>query len=79
MTNVRYVLNLKNNLISFGTVEAKGFVVSMRDGILKVTSDALVVMKGTKRNNLYYFQCSIIIGMAATVFEEDVDSKTTRL
>ena len=55
LTDVWYVPNLRKNLIFLGTLDAKGFVVSMRDGILKVTSSTLVVMKGTRRNNLYYF------------------------
>ena len=79
LTDVRYVPSLRKNLISLGTLDAKGFTVSMRDGILKVTSGALVVMKGTRKNNLYYFQGNTVIGMAATVSDEDVDSETTRL
>ena len=79
MTDVRYVPSLRKNIISLGTLEAKGFVVSMRDGILRVTSGALMVMKSTKNNNLYYFQDSIVIGIVATVSNEDVDSETTKL
>ena len=79
MADVRYVLSLRKNLISLGTLEAKGFVVFMRDGILRVTSGALMVMKGTRNNNLYYFQDSIVIGIVATVSNEDVDSETTNL
>ena len=50
----------------------------MRDGILRVTSRAFMVMKGIKKN-MYYFQGSTIIEMEATVSDEDVDSETTRL
>ena len=66
LTDVRYVPNLKKNLISLGALESKGLVVTMRDGILKATSGALVMMKGTRRNNLYYYEGSTVIGTAAT-------------
>lgn len=46
LTNVRYMSNLKKNLISLGALESKGLVVTMQDGILKATSGALTVMKG---------------------------------
>ena len=79
LTDVQYILSLRMNFISLGILKAKGFAISMQDGILRVTSGTLVMMKGTKKNNLYYFQGSTIIGIAATVFSEDVVSKTTRL
>ena len=53
LTDVRYVSSLRKNFISLGTLEAKGFVVSMRDRILKITSGVLMVIKGTRKNNLY--------------------------
>ena len=79
LTDVWYVLKMKKNLISLGALERKGFIVSMRDGIVKVISGSLVVMKGTRRNNLYYYNGSTVIGSTATVFEKDEDSKITRL
>ena len=63
LTDVRYVPSLKKNLISLGALESKGLVVTMRDGILKVTSGALVIMKGIRKNNLYYYQGSTVIGV----------------
>ena len=62
LTYVRFVPSLRKNLLFLGTLDAKGFTVSMRDGILKITSGALVVMKGTRKNNLYYFQGNTVIG-----------------
>ena len=46
---------------------------------LKVVAGALTVMKGTRRNNLYYFQGSTFIGSTSTVCRRDVDSETTKL
>ncbi|XP_024024827.1 uncharacterized protein LOC112092567 [Morus notabilis] len=55
LTDVRYVPHLKKNHIFLGVLGSKGFTVTMRDGILKVVSSTLVVMKGIRKNNLHYF------------------------
>ena len=47
LTYVHYVPKLKKNLISLGALESKGLVMIIRDGVLKVISSALMVMKGT--------------------------------
>ncbi|KAI3462209.1 hypothetical protein Pfo_018872, partial [Paulownia fortunei] len=58
----------------------KGLVVTMRDGVLKATSGALVVIKGIRRNNLYYYQGSTVIGTAsAAISNNDKDFEATRL
>jgi len=62
---VRYVPKLKKKLISLGALESKGLVVTMRDGILKATSRALVMLKGVRKNNLYYYQGSRVVGTVA--------------
>ncbi|KAG6386087.1 hypothetical protein SASPL_154974 [Salvia splendens] len=66
LKDVRYVPQLKKNLISLGALESKGLVVMMRDGILKATSGALVMLKGVRKNNLYYYQGSTVVGTIAT-------------
>ncbi|KAG8480145.1 hypothetical protein CXB51_024902 [Gossypium anomalum] len=38
-----------------------------------------MVMKGTRRNNLYYLNRSTVIGSTLIVFAKDTDSKATRL
>ncbi|KAG8502566.1 hypothetical protein CXB51_001088 [Gossypium anomalum] len=75
LTDVRYVPSLKKNLISLGALESKGSVVTMRDGVLKVTSGALVILKGIRKNNLYYYQGSTFIGaVAAASDNKELDS-----
>ncbi|KAG8486258.1 hypothetical protein CXB51_019637 [Gossypium anomalum] len=54
LTDVRYIPSLKKNLISLGVLESKGLTITLRDGLLKVVAWVLTVMKGTRRNNLYY-------------------------
>ncbi|KAH9659027.1 hypothetical protein KPL70_023708 [Citrus sinensis] len=79
LTDVCYIPSLKKNLISLGVLESKGLAITLRDGLLKVVAGALTVMKGTRRNNLYYFQGSTVIGSASTVSEKDADSEATKL
>ena len=71
--------SLKKNLISLGFLESKGLTITLRDGLLKVVAGALAVMEGIRRNNLYYFQGSTVIGLASTVSRKDADSKATKL
>ncbi|KAH9723178.1 Integrase catalytic domain-containing protein [Citrus sinensis] len=79
LTDVRYVPSLKKNLISLGVLESKGRTITLRDELLKVVAGALTVMKDTKRNNLYYFQGSTVIGSASTVSGKDANSEAIKL
>ena len=51
----------------------------IRDGVLNVISGALLDMKGIRRNNLYYYNGSTMIGVVATISGSDEDSKITSL
>ena len=44
LKEVRYVPQLKRNLISVSTLETLGLIVSIRDGVLKMTKDSMVVI-----------------------------------
>ena len=79
LTDVRYIPKLEKNLISLGTLESKGFTIILQNGILKVVSGALVVMKGTRRNNLYLYQGSTAVGTAAAVSEADKVTEMSKL
>jgi len=48
LKEVRYVPQLKRNLISIGVLKTLGLVVSIRDGVLKMTKGSMVVMKGVR-------------------------------
>ena len=58
----RYVPDLKKNLISLGTLDSKGYKVTIESSILNVIRGALVNMKGTRKRNLYFLDGSTIIG-----------------
>jgi len=46
LKEVRYVPQLKRNLISVGALEALGLKVSIRDGVLKMIKGSMVILKG---------------------------------
>ena len=53
LKKVRYVPQMKRNLISVGDLKTLGFGLSITDGVLKMTRASMVVLKGIRRNNLY--------------------------
>ena len=79
LTDFRYIPKLEKNLISLGTMESKGFTIILQNGILKVVSGALVVMKGIMRNNLYLYQGSTTVGTTTAVSEADKVAEMSRL
>ncbi|KAH9783426.1 hypothetical protein KPL71_009306 [Citrus sinensis] len=56
LKEVRFVPALKKNLISVGALEAKGYKVTIEDGIMKFTHGAMVILQGVRRHNLYYWK-----------------------
>jgi len=48
LKEVRYVPQLKRNLISVGALKMLGLVVFIRDGVLTMTKGSMVVMKGIR-------------------------------
>ena len=53
LTRVRHVLGLKRNLISLGTLHAKGYRYSSQGGGLNVSKGAVVVLNGEMSRGLY--------------------------
>ena len=74
LIDVWYVSKLEKNLISSGVLEFKGLVMIIRGGVLNVISGAVLVMKGTRRNNLYYYNGTTRIRLVATVSGSGQDS-----
>ena len=60
--DVRYVSQLKRNLISIDALEALGLEVSIRDEVLKMVKGSMVILKGVRRNNVYYLKGSMVTG-----------------
>lgn len=78
LTDVRYIPDLKKNLISLGTFDAKGYSIIIKGGVLKVVRGALITMKGTRKGNLYFLDGSTVTGRAAVSKSSD-DSDESRL
>ena len=60
MKEVKYIPQLKRNLISVGALKTLDFEVSIKDGVLKMTKGSMVILKGVRRDNLYYLKGSTV-------------------
>ncbi|KAH9666242.1 Integrase catalytic domain-containing protein [Citrus sinensis] len=56
LKEVRFVTEMKKNLISVGALEAKGYKVTIEDGTMKFTHGAMVILQGVRHHNLYYLK-----------------------
>ena len=52
--DVRHVSDLKRNLISLSTLDAKGYKYTSERGVLKISKGAIVVMKGHQKTAMLY-------------------------
>jgi len=73
LKDVRYVSQLKINLISVDILEALGLEVSIRNWVLKMIKGSMVVLKGVRRNSLYYLKGSMVTGQVTTFTNSDND------
>ena len=71
---MRFVPQLKRNLIFVGALKTLVLELSIKDGILKMTKGSMVILKGVRQNNLYYFKDSTVKGQVATSTDTDDDS-----
>nr|GEV05732.1 retrovirus-related Pol polyprotein from transposon TNT 1-94 [Tanacetum cinerariifolium] len=80
LKGVCYLPKLKKNLISVGTLESKGFEKRAKDGVMKIISGVLVVMKGIcKINNTYHYKGRTIVGTVAAIIDGDRKSEAMKL
>ncbi|GJT95003.1 retrovirus-related pol polyprotein from transposon TNT 1-94 [Tanacetum coccineum] len=80
LTDVHHVPDLKKNLISLGVLDSKGFKYTSKNGVLRVSKGALVVMKATKgTSSLYTLQGETITGSAFVSCSEKSNSDLTKL
>ena len=79
LTEVRYIPQIKRNLISLGLLESKGYNFSSESGILKVTKDSRVIMEAKRRNSLYYLQAETVVGSAHITYSQSMGCWHTRL
>ena len=67
MQEVRYVLDLKRNLISLGMLDHIGCSFKVENGGLKVVKGFMVVIKNVKMNELYILDGRTVIGSVSNV------------
>ena len=73
---MRYVPNLKRNLISLSILDQIGCSFKAENGSLKVVRGSLVIMKGVKMKGLYILDARTIIGSVSNVQNQYI-SKTS--
>jgi len=76
LKGVRYVTSVMN-VISIGALKAHGLRGTFGEGILKMFSGLLIVLKGIRHNNLYYLKGSVVTGNLAA--SERLDGDSTEL
>ncbi|KAG8472381.1 hypothetical protein CXB51_035329 [Gossypium anomalum] len=80
LSDVRYVPELKINLISLSTLDSKGYRYTAESGVLKISKGSLVVMKGQRKTaKLYVLQGSTVTGDAAVASSSLSDDDITKL
>jgi len=75
LKEVRYI-SYMTKLILVGALEEEGFRGILEEGILKMSSSSLVVLKGIRRNNAYYLMDSAVTELASS---KQLDDNSTRL
>ena len=53
LKDMRYVSDMRKNLLLLGALKANGYKFSNIDGVLKVTKGSMTVLKGKRMKNLY--------------------------
>ncbi|RVW58895.1 Retrovirus-related Pol polyprotein from transposon TNT 1-94 [Vitis vinifera] len=77
LEDVRYIPELKRNLISLGMLDKSGYTFKSEPNSLRVARGSLTVMKGTIKNGLYTLIGQTVTRKVSTVLKEDVG--TTKL
>ena len=67
LENVRYILELKRNLISLIMLDELGYVIKAEAGTFKISKGSLIVMKGVKKNGIYSLLGSTVVGLVSHV------------
>ena len=63
---MRYIPSITKNITSVRTLKAEGLRGTHGEGVLKISSGLFVVLKGIRRNNVYYLMGSAVTGLASS-------------
>ena len=75
LTNVRHIPDLKKNLLSLETLEARGYKFFGADGAIKVTKGSMTILIGKRTINLYKLTENIIVGDTSVATEKEDTTK----
>ncbi|CAJ2668093.1 unnamed protein product [Trifolium pratense] len=73
LKNVRYIPELKRNLISISMFDNLGYCTRIERGVMRISNGALVIAKGSKMNGLYILEGSTVISNALVTSVENAD------
>nr|GEV97692.1 copia LTR rider [Tanacetum cinerariifolium] len=74
LNNVRYIPELKRNLISLETFEKEGFTIKLQSGKVKVINDFRVVLSRIRRGNCVYSLDGHAVAGVLNASVEEIDS-----
>ena len=66
---------MMKNIISIGALEAEDLRRTFGEGVLKMSSSSLVILKDIRRNNMYYLMGSAVTGLVSS---GQLDGDSTR-
>ena len=73
---VRYIPELKKNLVSLGELDRNGIKFKGEGGVVKITKGSLVCMKDELRNGIYLLQATTLCGEAAAIKPKSNNKET---
>lgn len=73
LTDVRYVPNLKRNLISLDIFYKASYTCKLENCTLKISKGAMVKIRGRLHNGLYVMEVNTIVGTTAIVSRREQD------
>lgn len=76
ITHVRYVSELKRNLLSTGMLDKAGYDIRTNNGQIKISKESLTMLKAKLRNGIYVLERSTVL---RTVVAKDDISKLWHL
>ncbi|KAG8376371.1 hypothetical protein BUALT_Bualt09G0056100 [Buddleja alternifolia] len=76
LKNVRFIPELKRNLISLGVLDELGYSIKVETGILKILKGSFVLMKGVRKNGIYSLLGNTVIGSVSIVTENSMEKGT---
>ena len=62
LSDVRYVPDLRKNLISLSSLDFKGCIINIESSDIKVSLGVLILLKGKSTGSLYILEGSTITG-----------------